>query len=343
MRSDKVIHMVSAHCEGEVGNVITGGVAPPPGDTLWQMRDHLHDDGHLRALMLNEPRGGVFTHMNLVVPAKHPDAVFGFLTMEPEHTPPMSGSNSICVATVLLETGMVAIGEPVTEFTLEAAAGLVRVRAFCKGGKVEAVEITNVASFADRLGAALEVAGLPTLQVDTAFGGDSFVLVKAADLGLEIVPDQARAIAEMGAKITKAANEQIGFVHPVEPWTHISFCQFTAPVERIADGFRGLSAVVIDPGKIDRSPCGTGCSARLAVMAARGEIAVGETYQGRSIIGGRFECRIESASTIGDRAAIIPTIRGRAWITGMHQIMRDPSDPWSHGYRLTDTWPQIPA
>jgi len=286
MRSDTTIHMISAHCEGEVGNVILGGVAPPPGETLWQQRDYLHRDGRLRALVLNEPRGGVFTHMNLVVPAKHPDAAFGFLTMEPEHTPPMSGSNSICVATVLLETGMIAMVEPVTEFALEAAAGLVRVRAFCKDGKVEAVEISNVASFADRLNVKLEVEGVATLRADTAFGGDSFVLLEAAQTGLEIVPDQARDIAEMGARITKAANEQIGFEHPLEPWNHISFCQFTAPVQRRADGLSGLSAVVIDPGKIDRSPCGTGCSARLAVMAARGEIAVGEAYQGRSIIGG---------------------------------------------------------
>jgi trans-L-3-hydroxyproline dehydratase len=342
MHSDTVIHMVSAHCEGEVGNVIVGGIAPPPGETLWQQRDFLHRDGRLRALVLNEPRGGVFTHMNLVVPARHPDAAFGFLTMEPEHTPPMSGSNSICVVTVLLETGMVKMVEPVTEFTLEAAAGLVKMRAFCKAGKVEAVEITNVASFADRLDTTLEVAGFPALRVDTAFGGDSFVLVEAADMGLEILPDQARDIAEMGAMITKAANEQIGFKHPVEPWNHISFCQFTAPVERGADGLHGLSAVVIDPGKIDRSPCGTGCSARLAVMAARDEIAVGEAYQGRSIIGGRFDCSIQASRTIGGQAAIIPTIRGRAWITGMHQIMCDPSDPWPDGYRLTDTWPKIP-
>ena len=125
MRSDITIHMVSVHAEGEVGNVIVGGVAPPPGDTLWAQRDHLHADGRLRNLVLNEPRGGVFTHVNLLVPAKHPRAVWGFLTMEPEHTPPMSGSNAICVATALLDTGIVAMSEPVTEFALECAAGQV--------------------------------------------------------------------------------------------------------------------------------------------------------------------------------------------------------------------------
>ena len=162
---------------------------------------------------------------------------------------------------------------PLTEFTLECAAGLLRVRAYCDGGKARSVEITNVASFADKLDAALEVEGLPTLCVDTAYGGDSFVLVDAQALGFKIAPDEARDMATLGARITRAANEQLGFSHPLEPWNHISFCQFTAPVQD-DDGVRsGLSAVVIDPGKIDRSPCGTGCSARLATMAARGEIA----------------------------------------------------------------------
>ncbi|MFT5159729.1 MAG: proline racemase [Paracoccaceae bacterium] len=341
MHSNKTIHMISAHAEGEVGNVIVGGVAPPPGYTLWEQRDYLHSDGRLRNLVLNEPRGGFFTHVNLLVPAKNPKAVFGFLTMEPEHTPPMSGSNSMCVATVLLDTGMIDMIEPITEFMLEAAAGLIQVRAFCQNGKAEKIEITNVASFADKLDAKLELAGLPTLTVDTAFGGDSFVLVKAQDVGLEIQPDQARDIADLGARITKAANEQIAFHHPVEPWNHISFCQFTAPATEIDGVLTGLSAVVVDPGKIDRSPCGTGCSARLAVMSARREIAVGQAYVGRSIIGGIFECSIKMATSIGAIPAIIPTIKGRAWITGIHQIMRDATDPWPDGYRLTDTWPKM--
>ena len=339
MRSDIAIHVVSAHAEGEVGNVVVGGVQPPKGATLWEQRDHLHNDGSLRALLLNEPRGGVFTHFNLLVPPVHPDAVYGFLTMEPEHTPPMSGSNTICVATVLLDSGIIPMTEPVTEFTLEAAAGLVKIRAACRESKAQNIELTNVASFVDKLDAKLEVPGLGTLSVDTAYGGDSFVLVDAHSAGLPITPDNAADIARLGAVITAAANEQLGFSHPQKAWNHISFCQFTEATT-VTDGtLTGLSAVVIDPGKIDRSPCGTGCSARLAVLAARGQISEGDAYIGRSIIGGRFDCAIASHTTIGDHAAIIPTIRGRGWITGTHQIMRDPSDPWPDGYRLTDTWP----
>lgn len=339
MRSDILIQMVSAHAEGEVGNVVTGGVAPPPGDTLWEMRDWLANDGALRDMLLHEPRGGVFKHINLLVPPKDARAAMGFLIMEPVHTPPMSGSNAICVATVCLDTGLVPMAEPVTEFLLEAPAGLVPVRATCKNGKAQDIEITNVPSFADKLDAKLEVEGLGTLTVDTAFGGDSYCLVRAQDLGLRLTPDEGADLARLGTAITRAANEQISFSHPTQPWNFISFCQFTTPVDRSAAVPEGTSAVIIDPGKIDRSPCGTGCSARMAVMHARGEMERGGRYTGRSIIGGRFDCAIAEVTAIGDRPAIIPTIKGRAWITGTHQIMRDPADPWPRGYRVGDTWP----
>ena len=230
MQSNLVIHMVGAHAEGEVGHVITGGVATPPGETLWEMRDHLASDGALRDLVLQEPRGGVFVHVNLLVPPKDPRAAAGFLIMEPVHTPPMSGSNAICTAMVCLETGQVPMVEPVTEFFLEAPAGLVPIKATCKDGRVEAIEITNVPSFADKLDVALEVEGVGTLTVDTAWGGDSYCIVRSDEIGLALRPDEGREIAELGACITKAANEQIGFQHPTQPWDFISFCQFAAPL-----------------------------------------------------------------------------------------------------------------
>jgi hypothetical protein len=214
MRSQKLVHLVSCHAEGEVGNVIVGGVSPPPGETLWQQARWIAEDQELRRFVLNEPRGGVFKHVNLLVPAKHPDAAFGFIVMEPEHTPPMSGSNSICVATVLLDSGLVAMREPVTEFILEAPGGLVPVKAYCEN---RSIEIHNVASFADRLDANLEVPGVGTLRVDTAYGGDSFVIVDASELGFAIRPDEAGDLARMGASITRAANEQLGFSHPDNP------------------------------------------------------------------------------------------------------------------------------
>lgn len=339
MRSSRIVHVVTCHAEGEVGDVIVGGVAPPPGETVWAQSRWIAADGTLRNFVLNEPRGGVFRHVNLLVPPKDPRAQMGWIIMEPADTPPMSGSNSICVATVLLDTGILPMSEPTTRLVLEAPGGIVEVEAACRNGKAERITVRNVPSFADRLGAKLEVEGLGTLTVDTAYGGDSFVLVDAASVGLAIRPDQARALAETGMRITKAANEQLGFRHPLNGWDHISFCQFTDPVAVLDGVLVGRNAVAIRPGKIDRSPTGTGCSARMAVLRAKGELGIGERFIGRSIIDTEFHCRIDRELEIGGRPGISPIISGRAWVIGTQQLMLDPDDPFQAGYRLSDTWP----
>jgi proline racemase len=340
MRSTRVIHVVSCHAEGEVGDVIVGGVTPPPGNTLWEQRCFIEKDESLRNFVLNEPRGGVFRHVNLLVPAKDPRAQMGMIIMEPADTPPMSGSNSICVATVLLETGIVPMSEPETELVLEAPGGLVKARAYCRGGKAERITITNVPSFVDRLEASLEVAGLGTLTVHTAYGGDSFVIVDSTAIGIEIEAGNARDLAETGVRITAAANDQLGFCHPLNAdWDHISFCQFAGPLLEEEGRLTGSNAVAIRPGKVDRSPTGTGCSARMAVLHAQGRMKPGDVYHAKSIIGSEFVCGIESTILLGEKAAIIPTVTGRAWITGTHQLMLDPDDPWPGGYRISDTWP----
>lgn len=342
MRSSKIIHTVSAHAEGEVGDVIVGGVAPPPGETLWEQSRWIADDGALRAFVLNEPRGGVFRHVNLLVPPKDPSADAAWIIMEPEDTPPMSGSNSICVATVLIETGLIETHEPETVLTLEAPGGLVEARVAVKNGRAGRVTIRNVASFADKLDATIEVEGLGTLTVDTAYGGDSFVIADSQALGFDLVPGEAREIAETGIRITRAANEQLGFSHPENAdWDHISFCQIAAPVEQSGMGLRGRNAVAIQPAKLDRSPCGTGCCARMAVLHSKGRMKPGGEFTGISIIGSEFHCTIEDETKIAGRPAIIPTLSGRAWITGTHQHMLDPDDPWPGGYRLSDTWPRV--
>ena len=339
MRSSRVVHTVSVHAEGEVGDVIVGGVAPPPGATLWEQSRFLARDQALRRFMLNEPRGGVFRHVNLLVPPRDPRAQMGFLIMEPEDTPPMSGSNSICVATALLDTGILPMTEPVTEIVLEAPGGLVHVRADCRNGKAERIHVRNLPSFAARLDAQIEVEGLGTLTVDTAFGGDSFVIVDAAALGFRITPDEARDIARLGVRISDAATEQLGFHHPDLPdWRHVSFCLFAGPVTRDGDHLRAGSAVAIRPGKVDRSPTGTGVSARMAVMAARGQMGSSDRFTATSIIGSEFSGRILGEALVGEIRAILPEISGRAWVTGTHQHMLDPGDPWPQGYRLTDTW-----
>ncbi len=199
-------------------------------------------------------------------------------------------------------------------------------------------------SFADRLDEPLEVEGLGTLKVDIAYGGDSFVIVDAAALGFVIAPDEARDLAETGMRITAAANEQFGFFHPeTGGWDHISFCQFAGPLAREGAELSGPNAVVVRPGKIDRSPTGTGCSARMATLSARGLMTEGDVYRARSIIGSEFVCRIARSTAIAGRPAIVPIISGRAWITGVNQYMLDPADPWPSGYRLADTWRKTPG
>jgi proline racemase len=217
MKTNKVIHVVSCHAAGEVGDVIVGGVAPPPGDSIWEQSRFIARDETLRNFVLNEPRGGVFRHVNLLVPPKNPAAQMGWIIMEPSDTPPMSGSNSICVATVLLETGIIPMQEPVTKMVLEPPGGLIEVTATCKDGKAERIAVRNVPSFAAKLDSHLEVAGLGTLVVDTAYGGDSFVIVDAQKLGFSIAPNEARELAELGMRITQAATEQLGIMSKTQP------------------------------------------------------------------------------------------------------------------------------
>lgn len=229
--------------------------------------------------------------------------------------------------------------EPETHLTLEAPGGLVRVRAECRNGKAERIFIQNLPSFADRIAVPLEVEGLGTLTVDTAYGGDSFVVADAAALGLEISEGEAADIARMGVAITRAANEQLGFSHPENPeWDHISFCAFCGSLSETGEGLIGKSAVAIQPGKVDRSPTGTAVSARMALMAAKGQMQQGQYFEAVSIIGSRFTGRILGTTQVGGRPAITPEISGRGWITGLHQHMLDPDDPWPQGYRLCDTW-----
>jgi proline racemase len=227
----------------------------------------------------------------------------------------------------------------VTEITLEAPGGLVTVRADCKDGKAQRIHVRNLPSFADKLSVPLDVPGLGRITVDTAYGADSFVVVDAEALGFSHSPEDAHAMAKLGVQITTAADEQLGFSHPENPdWRHFSFCLFAAPLTRTADGWETKHAVSIRPGKIDRSPTGTAVSARLALLAARNQIGPGEVLRARSLIGGQFEGRIVGAAKVGDLDAILPEISGRAWITGTHQHMLDPADPWPEGYRLSDTW-----
>jgi proline racemase len=338
VRTRRVITVVGCHAGGEIGNVVVGGVLPPRGATVFEQMQTLQREGDgLRRLLLREPRGSVAAHANLVVPATREDCDAGFIIMEPTEYPPMSGSNTICTTTVLLETGMVELREPETVVRLEAPGGVVEARAACRDGRCESVEFTNVPSFAERLDAPLEVPGFGTIRVDVAYGGMWYAIADAAALGFAIEPAEARELSLAGERIRAAAREQLGCVHPENPAiAGVSIVQLAGPWQGV--GAVSRNAVVVAPGRLDRSATGTGLSARLAVLHARGLMKAGDSMTHASAIGSTFDGRIVSETRVGDRPAIVPAIRGSAWITGVTQLFVDPDDPFPEGYLLSDTW-----
>jgi trans-L-3-hydroxyproline dehydratase len=336
----RMISVVGCHAEGEVGDVIVGGVLPPPGAAMMDKRNAFaRDHDGIRRLLIQEPRGSVARHVNLIVPSTRADCAEGAIIMEPTEYPAMSGSNTMCIATVLLETGMVEMVEPETRFALDMPGGRVEIVALCRAGKCERVTIRNVPAFVLKLDAPLEVQGHGTLSVDIAYGGMIFAICNARALGFDIAPEEARELAVLGEKVREAARAQHPVAHPeLADIAGVSIVQFAGPMSKLGATAHARNTCIVAPGRSDRSPTGTGTCARMAVLHARGQLAVGESLVHESIIGSRFEGRILGTATVGGVAAIQPSISGRAWITGFHQYIVDASDPWPTGYRVADTW-----
>jgi proline racemase len=333
-----VLTVVGCHAGGEVGNVIVDGIEPPVGATVYEQMEAIRADDSIRHLLLREPRGSVAVHSNNVHPSLRGDCAFGYVIMEPTEYPAMSGSNTICVATVLLETGMVEMREPVTTFRLEAPGGVVEITAGCRAGKADWIELENVPCFADRLDAPVEVAGLGTLSVDIAFGGMWYAIADARAPCFELVPSEARYLSAIGARIHAAAGEQLHPVHPENPdIAGISIVQLAGPWQGV--GAVSKNAVIVTPGRLDRSATGTGLSARLAALHARGLLGVGDSMTHASVIGSTFDGRIVREVDVAGRRGVVPAIRGSAWITGVNRVLVDPTDPYPEGYLLSDTWP----
>ncbi|WP_213779351.1 proline racemase family protein [Caballeronia sp. dw_276] len=340
MRWSKVLNVVNCHAEGEVGNVVTGGVFDVPGATMFEKMMYLEESrDDLRKLCLFEPRGSANQSVNFILPATDPRAQMGYVIAESTEYPAMSGSNTMCVATVLLETGILPMTEPVTELVLEAPAGLIKVRCECSQGKVTKVEFTNQPAFANHLGKVIEVAGLGSITVDVGYGGMTYVLVDAQSLGFNITPDEARDLCELGQTIKAAAAEQLPSPHPLNPLIKgITQTEFVLPLRRENGVLTSRNTVIVSPGRCDRSPCGTGTSARLAVMHAKGQIGVGEKFIHESIIGSVFESHVASVTRLGSYPAVVPVVSGQAWISAISQVGIDPSDRFQTGFTLSDTW-----
>ncbi len=338
MRWQRRVSVVDAHAEGEVGRVITGGVPDVPGETMFDKKRYLETaDDSLRRFVLFEPRGGAAMSVNLLLPPCDPGADLGMIVMESTDYPPMSVSNAICVVTVALETGVVPMTEPETRLVLDTPAGLVPVRARCRGGKCESVSLDNVPSFLLHRDVEIEVPGVGTIAADIAYGGAFFALVDAHDFGLAMTPHEARRMVELGEDIKSAANHAVAAVHPDNPEIRgVTFTLFGGPSEG-AEGARKV-AVVVSPGRLDRSPCGTGTSARLAALVAKGELGPGDTLIHESVIGTRFTAEVAGTTEVGGIPAVVPRLSGRGWIFATHEFGWDPSDPFPQGFTLSDTW-----
>jgi proline racemase len=350
MRLDERITVVDAHAGGEPGRVITGGVHDVPGATMFDKKVHLETQGdQLRKLMLREPRGYPALCCNVILPPTHPDADAGFVIMEQTEYPPMSGSNTICVVTVLIETGMVKVTEPVTELVLEAPAGLVQVRADVADGKVTGVTFENVPAFALHLDAEIEVPVLGVVAVDVAWGGMFYVIADAEQFGLRLVPEEGREIARIGRMLQAAAAEQLGAVHPENAdIAGVSISQLSGPPTRtdadcknavvVATGALDWNRPETWTGALDRSPCGTGTCAKMAALHARGELALAQDFRHEGVLGTVWTGRLLREVTVGSTAAVVPALTGRGWITGYGQFVVDGEDPFPEGFTLGDLW-----
>ena len=338
-----IIEIYNTHCCGEIGDVIVAGDIKLEGETIFEQSKYLFENKKLRNFVLNEPRGGVFKHCNLIVKPKNKEALAGFIIMEPEDNPPMSGSNSICVATVLLEKNLIESTEPYTNFILEAPGGLISIKAEVKNKITKSVEIENLPSFVDLMDVKLKTKNYGEIIVSTVFGGDTFIICNARDFNLTIEPKNAKKFVEISKEIIKIANQEFSFSHPtISSLDYISFCQFIEPVKINNSQLKeGWNTVCIRPGKLDRSPCGTGTSARLALMKEKNEIDVNEVFISRSIIGSTFETKIKEEVISNGKKMIKPLIKGSAFITGKQELYVSKNDPFPEGYRLNDTWPDF--
>ena len=337
MRLARSYAAVEVHAEGEQGTCYLGSVFDVPGLTAREKLHHLNAvDDSLRRMLTLEPRGRPQASANLVFPSTDPGADAGFIVLQADRAHAMSGSNTICVVTALLETGTIPMTEPTTVVTLETAAGLIRTEAECRDGRCGRVTFAGVPSFVEALDVSLDVPGVGQIAVDVAYGGCFYVLVAGAELDVRLTRDRARDVVDRAELVMAAAQRQIPVRHPEIP--EIDFLSYVMVIGDDDPAGGRLRGATVLSGRVDRSPCGTGTSARLACMAARGRASVGSTFVATSLIDSEFLVSITATTTVGDRPAVVPTISGRGWIFGTRTTAVDPTDPYPTGFVLSDLW-----
>jgi proline racemase len=336
MNWNRSVHLLQVHCEGEIGKVIVGGAPEIPGATILDKMNYINTvDDSLRRFVTFEPRANAAMSVNLLLPPVRPEADAAFMVLQSDRAHPMSGSNCICVVTALLESGRVPMIEPETTVRLDTPAGLITARAVCADGRCLSVSLDNVPSFVEALAQSIETPHWGVIEADIAFGGVYYAIVDVDQVGLAIEPRQARALAEAGMALKAVMGEQVSVRHPDLPGVDaLAYVMFRS---RDPDG-AVRTCTTLRPGRVDRSPCGTGSSANLAVLHARGAVRVGERLRSRSIIGGEFVAEVIGEAVVGGRPAVLPRITGQGWIYGREELRMDPRDPFPAGFALSDTW-----
>lgn len=353
MAFKRMINCIETH-DGEPMRVVTGGVGHIPGNSVYEMMQNLKktDDG-LRKFLLSEPRGYPPLCCNIIVPPKNPDAAAGFIIMEQVEYPLMSGGNTISVATALLETGIIPMKEPYTEFNLEAPAGLIGIKAKCENGKATEVTFKNVPAFAVYTDTVIEVPhighGVEKVTVDVAWGGMFYVMADIRQFPwVQLEPDQGREITRISSLILKAAQDQLEVSHPDYPGVGITISQLFGPTDdpnadiinavTVASGEVDFDNPSTWIGALDRCPCGTGTCARMAAMYAKGELKLNEPFRHQGLLGVVYKGELIEKTKIGNYEAVVPTITGCSWIYGFNNLVLDPTDPFTEGFTIGDIW-----
>ncbi|MFT2215275.1 proline racemase family protein [Rhizobium giardinii] len=336
MRFERSLELLLVHCQGELGHVLVSGAPNIPGATMLDKMNHINTvDDSLRRFVTFEPRANVAMSVNLLVPPARADADAGFIVLQADRAHPMSGSNCICVVTALLESGRVPMQEPETTVRLDTPAGLIVARARCENGRCLAVSLDNVPSFAELLDHEIDTPFWGRIKVDVAFGGVYYALVDVGQIGLRIDPANARALAEAGIELKRLLADKIEVRHPTLPGVdEIAYVMFR---DLEPDGAI-RTCTTLQPGRVDRSPCGTGSSANLAALFARGLVKVGDKRTSRSIIGGEFQAEAIGETDVAGRRAVLPRITGRGYIYGHTELRLSDDDPFAQGFALSDTW-----
>lgn len=336
MHWNRTLQTVDVHCAGEIGRVITGGVLNIPGTTMASKLDYLNKvDDSLRRFLCSEPRSGPAGSFCLLVPACDPKADVGLIILQPDQAHAMSGSNAMCATTAMLETGMIPMQEPEAVVTFDTAAGLVKATAICKDGKVVQVSLDMPPSFVAKQGAVIATAAFGMITYDLCFGGVFYALVDVDQIGLAIIPENARELATYGVALRNMIAENDAAEHPLIPALNgLAYVMFRSTD---ADGAI-RTCTTLRPGRADRSPCGTGSNSNMAVHFAQGRIKPGEKLVSRSIIGGEFTTEFIHETRVGPYAATQNRVSGQCWVYGISQIGLDPTDPFPMGFRLSDTW-----